>query len=122
MSRFLHVERANFRRGFLAVFWGHRAAYSATALPRLAAAYTSVASPAMNRRMPSIDAYSFGAWAWAPWPSPVATQGTCKYSSNAKAGIVPPLDGHTSGSLPWASTVSIAVRAIHEAGSVLAGP
>src|SRR5438128_2572249 len=46
----------------------------------------------MNRLIPSIEAYSFGAWAREPWPSPVDTHGNLRYSSKAKAGIVPRLE------------------------------
>src|SRR5256885_425304 len=62
----------------------------------------------MNRLIPSIEAYSFGAWAREPCPSPVETHGNLRYSSKAKAGIVPPLEGQTSGSFPFACTASTA--------------
>src|SRR5438309_10431469 len=76
----------------------------------------------MNRFIPSMDAYSFGAWARDPWPRPIDTHGSLRYSSKAKAGIVPPLEGQTSGCFPFASTASIAAFAIHEPGSGFAGP
>src|SRR5207245_843399 len=57
-----------------------------------------------------------------PWPSPIDTHGSLRYSSKAKAGIVPPLEGQTSGCFPFASTASTAAFAIHEPGSVFAGP
>src|SRR3990170_1528460 len=120
MTRFSPCKRGMGRPRFRVPFVGLRrgplpavggVSHRGRARPIAAAVYTNVASPRLNRKSPSIVAYSFGAWARPPWPRPEAIQGT-PISANTKAGIVPPRVGRPRDPLVRVRTRR-AVRAVH---------